>query len=209
MSAPVVTGNFMDAVAFLVRKTVGTALGWSDNLVIPAKATHPAKGQTDKFSTMSIIHIGEDSQPVREYAPALDDAGHPTGDVTETLSVPETFTASFNFYRNPTQDAEGLAVYGNEAYSDAERLARVLRLSPAREQLQKYGLGFVQAATVQDLTALVAGTNWENRAQVDIDFAVVNASQAVLATYTTIQVALRGQRAGASATENTTFEVTP
>lgn len=188
--------NFVDAVHYLIRYAIQAALDWPENTVIPANSVHPVGTQINEYATVQLIEADDDMLPVRQYStvPPTAPATAPTNQAKQELSHQHTFKASINFYNNTAADTSGQAKYGNQAYSDALALHSLLQLETSTELLTWMGLAYAGHSQVRDLTALVDG-NFQNRAQVDIMFAVVDSESAVLGTFGQFQIGMQFQPA--------------
>jgi hypothetical protein len=106
----------------------------------------------------------------------------------------------------PVNNRAGIARYGNAAVDRAARLPHKLWGSAAVALMNRYGLAFLGASPVRNLTALEDGT-WESRGQVDLTFSVVSRETAAVETILTVPLTTNSQAPGADV-RTTTTEVT-
>jgi hypothetical protein len=207
--------SFVDAAHWIARYTGRQALGWAANTVIPANSVHPSGTQTTHYATVQLREADDDMQLVKAYAdvPPVSPSVTPTNQSTETLSHVHIFTASINVYRNTKSDSQGLATFGNQAYSDALSLHSKLQSEPIQRLMcapppTGFGrcIGYAGSSKVRDLTALVEG-NWENRAQVDIEFVFPDDDVSTIGIYDAFQFQFKVQQPDNSI-DTMTFEVT-
>lgn len=173
------------------RATIRTLLGMADDSVRRANQFNPppAGDQKSQFATLLITEVDGGGWDDVTYAsiPNVDmgygegsygDGGYGEGviSVSETLTGMRYFTASIQFFR------------GN-AKSQAMRLKTLLQSSAALQQLQAAGIGLGKIGTIRDLSKLT-DTYIEQRAQLDVDFYVVNQEQLTLPTFGSFPVSV-------------------
>lgn len=171
----------MPAVAAIIQTRLQAALAntrcaWdSDNARFVV--TSPTTGQTSAVSG----------------AVAPTSAG-PPADVSATLGLTAAGGAL------PVNNRAGIARYSNAAFDRAARLPQRLWLASSQSLLHELGLAFVSASTPRNLAALVDGTTWESRGQIDLTFAVVARESEAVETILTVPLTTKSQAPGGAVT---------
>lgn len=190
--------NYVDALALCTRRVIRASLGEAEGFVRPAKGRPLQIGRVgDPFCTVEIQGGPEThGTPVKR-------AGDKSEDGTSAeyiLDAYETFTASVQFFRSKTKvyesdpganvDAAGIPDRSQWALSRACHLVKNMWHPDVRRALHQNGLGFIRVRTPpKDLSAL-QDSLWESRAQVALDFGIVNrqVSQVALLAAITLQM---------------------
>lgn len=174
--------DYVEALSLCTRYALRTLLGEPEGYVRPAKQTAPTGTMATDFATLEIQEIGERCAPVIVR-------GAPPENIEATsmeymLDAYDQFQASVQFYRARVQavagdpgafvDAAGIPDHSQWALSRALHLTKMLHSPKAREVLQPIGLGFVRVRTKPKDLAFLADTNWESRAEVGLEFGIVN-----------------------------------
>lgn len=174
--------NYIDALAAITRNALRRVLGEAEGYMRPANQTRPTGTVATDFGTVLLKEIGERCTPVQRRGEVPDDPE--ATEMNLLLDSYDQFIVSVQFFRARAQvtegdrgtpiDAAGIPEQSQWALSQAQHLVKSLRSPFARMVLQPLGLGFVRARTKpKDLTVLNDST-WESRAQVDLEFGIVN-----------------------------------
>lgn len=151
-----------------LRQLVRHCTGMAETEVRPANQLGPATG--DKWATVLIINV-------RAPGPSFNTWSNVSAtQVKETEGTHYQCTVSFQFFR---QDAVALA----------NKLRDRISLSSALQLMQDLGLGYVSAKPVRNLAGVV-NSNWEERAQVDMDFHVVGIEEEVINAFAKFPVSV-------------------
>ncbi len=200
--------SYIDAVAWLIRDVVRQALVMPANSVRPANQANPVGPADEEFATVLIQSAEASPDPaVREIAvadqPTLMDF---TLDDVQTLQCSVQFFKSRGASGNSGMDTAGLPKYSSVAFDRAARLPQRLLLPDSVERLFRYGMGFIDASTPKNLTAIVDAL-YESRGQIDLTFAVVNRETLRISIYDHVPIDLRVAWPGGQ-TDTRTLEVT-
>jgi len=147
-----------------IRALIRTLLGMPENSVRPANQEAPVGPKTAQFATVNLVTFFPIAV-TNEYA----NEATPSTNVKETVDTEYRADVSVNFYRG-------------DAIMKAQRLQTLLWSTGATEAMFKLGLGLLNVGTIRNLTALV-DTYWEERAQLDIQFAILGREQISIPTY--------------------------
>lgn len=131
-----------------IRQLVVYCTGMAAATIRPSDQLGPATG--DQWATVKIISVripGSSANLWSDVSPTQ---------VKETQHTQYQITASIQFFRSG-------------ALAAANKLRDRVTLSSALQLMQDLGLGYVSAKPVRNL-AEVVNSNWEERAQLDIDF---------------------------------------
>lgn len=146
-----------------LRELIRLLYAMPENSVRPAPNNAPTG--KEPYATVQIIF--SDSQGTAEERLA-----NATGnDVTSTKSSHTNVVCSVQFFRD-------------NAKSRAMSLETVMQSQFAIDFLRKNGIGFVGTSVFRDLSALV-DTQWEQRAQVDLELSCIISDARTLPTYGT------------------------
>ena len=158
----------VDDLNLAVRNLVRVVLAMPDGSVRPANQSAPAGAQTKEFATVKIVTVDVHDGDLGTAADEIDQTV-----TNEVLESPEVFVASVQFFRAPTKDAGGIALYSMSAFERSVRLVRLLGMSSAIETMRIMGLGLMEVGTPRNLAG-IADATWESRGQVDLTFNVIS-----------------------------------
>jgi hypothetical protein len=167
------------------RANIRTLLGMPENSVRRANQFDPppAGDQETQFATVFIQQVGGIGWDEITHAnPTIDQDGYGQGgsgdggagtgavnDVTEFITGNHLFVASVQFFRG-------------DAIDQIERLGMLLQSSPSIQALLAAGIGLGKIGAIRNLSQVV-DSFYENRAQMDVEFYVVDREQVDLATF--------------------------
>lgn len=191
--------NYIDALSLCVRKVIRTSLGEAEGFVRPAKGKPLQIGRVgDPFCTVDIQGGPEmKGTPVKRAGDAAED-----GTSAEyILDAYEEFTASIQFFRSKTKvhesdlgasvDAAGIPDRSQWSLSRACHLVKNMWHPTVRRALHQYGLGFIRVRTPPKDLSVLQDSLWESRAQVALDFGIVNRQVTQVALLSAITLQLR------------------
>ena len=115
----------------------------------------------------------------------------PAVDLIETIQGNRMLSFSFNFYRG-------------EAFDVAEKFRTLLFSEYSAEFLKSSGLGLSARSAVRDLSTEIS-KNWEERAQLDVDFHVINVETLITRSIQSAEIEANFQSSGLSASETITI----
>lgn len=174
----------IDVLNLAVRQLLRIAMAMPDNSVRPAEQSAPAGGQTTQYATVKITDIGDLGWADR----SLEDDG--AGGTNEVLELPQQFVASVNFYGSAAKDPVGKAAYAVDAFERAARVKHVLQLSENIELMTTIGIAFVKASRARNLSAIISGSTWQSRGQVDLTFSCIAREASAIATALSAQITI-------------------
>jgi hypothetical protein len=172
-----------DSINEKIRLLIKTVLELPDGYVRPANRNAPTN--SDPFATVYIVTSNDTGLPnVKDV-----NEPEPSNNVAETLENQVKITVSVQFFRGA---ALGLI----------KKLGLLLRSSMAVQQMNNLGLGLIKASNARDLTQMI-DAGWEPRAQMDIEFHVINAETVSVPTFGRFPFEINTE----NETEQTNFEV--
>lgn len=160
----------VDDLNKVVRKLIRDVMGLPEDSIRPANQQAPTGKKDEPFGTVLITVVdstGEDDRLLASEAA-------PSNNVVESIAGQRRFTASVQFFRKGAQTL-------------AERLPTRLSFSSSAEKMQALGLGFIRASPAKDLTAVI-DADWEQRAQIDLEFHVMAVETDIVPTYGTFPI---------------------
>lgn len=203
--------NYIDALALCVRKVIRASLGEAEGFVRPSKGRPVAIGRVgDPFCTVEIQGGPEmKGTPVKR-------AGDKSEDGTSAeyvLDAYEEFTASVQFFRSKTKvhesdpgaeiDAAGIPGRSQWALSRACHLVKNMWHPDVRRALHQYGLGYVRVRTPPKDLSVLQDSLWESRAQVALEFGIVNRQVTQVALLAGINLQLKYAPPGGAVVSST------
>jgi hypothetical protein len=160
----------VDDLNKVVRKLIREVLGLPENSMRPANQQAPTGKKDESIGTVLITVLNSTGQDDR----LLENEAVPSNNVLESIAGQRRFTASVQFFRQG-------------AYTLAERLPTRLAFSRSVEKMQALGLGYIGASAAKDLTAVI-DADWEQRAQIDLEFHVMAVETDSVPTYGTFPI---------------------
>ena len=115
----------------------------------------------------------------------------PDVDLIETIKGNRMLSFSFNFYRT-------------NAFDTAEKFRTLLHSESSLEFFNSAGLGLSTRSPIRFLDAEIAA-DWEERAQIDVDFNLINAETLVIRTIQSAEITAEYQAGGFVETETITI----
>lgn len=153
-----------------VRALVAMATGIPAEFVSPQDQSLDIPAAPQVWATVKVTPFGSVGQDEVKYANATSEQ------VTEKVEGQRLCVASINIYRTGALDY-------------ADKLKSRVRLSNAVAHMQANNIGFIGFGPVNDLTA-VEDEEWEERAQVDLQFYTSVSEDVLLDTYGTFRFEL-------------------
>jgi len=150
-----------------IRDLIETAAGDYDSkpAILAIRAEQNAPIPDDRpFATVRLT-----LRPLKGWAERTLENNISGDDIDETIAERVMVRASINYFKNRGQYADGITI---SALDEASAFGTFLQGSSAIQSLDVAGIGINRISEVRNVTALDK-TQWEERAQLDLDFNVV------------------------------------
>lgn len=181
-------------------------MGYSDTNFFRPEGTRNPTGPTSKPYATVKLHSPEILSVNMVRVVPSSDTDHlvtPTQvppDLIEVIDSIESITTSVQFFRDGNVDGVGRPIWGEGALSRASSLVKRMNFSHVVDKMFSFGLGFMSASQIRDLSTVVDGVN-ERRAQVDLEFVISSPEAVALQMFKSAEIGIKMQQPDGSINE--------